>query len=129
MALTSKEKKAKTKYRNSVKGQESSKRYYLANKDKHNKNSRKIHLKLTFGITLEEYDELFARQNGSCAICNMPQSELKRRLAVDHNHITGKIRGLLCFRCNASIGKFGDDPELLEKAISYLREYDNSDSV
>lgn len=124
MASTKAQLKAKRKYRASVKGIKAAKDYYESNKEKHAKRSRSIHLRINFGLTMEDYEKLFTAQNGCCAICGAPQSELKRRLAVDHNHITGQIRGLLCFRCNASIGKFGDDPEMLLKAVSYLKDYD-----
>lgn len=60
-------------------------------------------LKSKFGITLEQYDEMFENQNGVCAICGLVDAT-GRRLAVDHNHETGKIRGLLCVGCNARLG-------------------------
>src|SRR6476469_6189244 len=61
---------------------------------------RKSHLKRTYGITFEEYDFMLDRQNGVCAICKGVHG---RRLAVDHNHETGKVRGLLCGSCNAAL--------------------------
>jgi hypothetical protein len=84
-------------------------------------------LKHEYGITLLEYEALFAKQNGVCAICQQPEKTLDkksnspRRLAVDHCHITDKIRGLLCFECNTGIGKFGDNPQLIERAANYVR--------
>ncbi len=72
-----------------------------------------------FGITSIEYDEILKRQNNVCAICNKI-SESGRRLAVDHDHDSGMVRGLLCGKCNRGIGLFDDNPETLEKAISYL---------
>lgn len=83
-------------------------------------------LQRNFGISLNEYIEKFNNQNGGCAICGNVEtsingrSKLTRRLAVDHNHITGKIRDLLCFRCNATLGKLNEDLELLEKIKVYL---------
>jgi hypothetical protein len=79
---------------------------------------RKANLK-TFGLTVAEYDQMLVAQNNVCAICSNTCSSGKR-LAVDHCHITGKIRGLLCRRCNQSIGKFHDDPVLIQKAVDYL---------
>ena len=75
-----------------------------------------------YGITLEEYNERFAEQGGKCAICDLHQSELKNALAVDHDHETMVIRGLLCISCNSGIGKLGDNIEGLERALNYLRE-------
>lgn len=68
-------------------------------------------------ITEEAYRVLYDAQGGKCAICG---SFDERRLAVDHNHITGQIRGLLCFKCNIGLGWFKDDPVFLEKAVGYL---------
>ena len=77
-------------------------------------------LKRHFDITLEHYRTLERAQNGLCKICNNKCSSGKR-LAVDHNHITGKIRGLLCHNCNTGIGKFKDSENLLQSAINYLK--------
>lgn len=82
-----------------------------------NKNNK---LKKAYGITIDEYNKLFNLQDGCCAICNRHQTELTRNLAVDHNHITGEIRGLLCSNCNTGIGNLRDDVNLLERAIEYL---------
>jgi hypothetical protein len=74
-----------------------------------------------YDITLDMYDELLARQGGGCAICGAAQSDKgKRSLSVDHNHATGEVRGLLCYRCNVGIGMFQDEPTLLSAAIRYL---------
>ena len=83
---------------------------------------RQNHLKRKFGITLAEYDVLFESQKGLCAVCGNPELSFngRRRLAVDHDHVSGKIRGLLCFKCNRAIGGFNDDPSLLTKAANYL---------
>lgn len=78
-------------------------------------------LKILYGITPEQYDEIFRRQAGSCAICRQKQEDLNVRLGVDHDHKTGRIRGLLCGRCDLSIGKFEDNVELLEAAMVYLK--------
>ena len=80
-------------------------------------------LKAKYGIGLKEYEEMFQKQNGLCAICLKPQDGAKR-LAVDHCHETLKVRGLLCFDCNTSIGKFNHDIELLDRAINYLKNYE-----
>jgi hypothetical protein len=75
-----------------------------------------------YGITLEDYNQMFADQNGCCAICGVHQVEVKTRLAVDHCHETGVVRGLLCKRCNMGLGYFDDCAENLAKAIIYLQE-------
>ncbi len=74
-----------------------------------------------YGITLDDYNKMFAEQEGKCSICGTHQCATGRALAVDHDHETGKVRGLLCSNCNTALGKFNDDVELLKKAIDYLR--------
>lgn len=74
-------------------------------------------------MTYERYLEMLEKQNRCCAICNDPQETLTRNLSVDHNHITGKVRGLLCDKCNFAIGYFKESKLLLEKAINYLEMY------
>jgi hypothetical protein len=73
-----------------------------------------------YGLTLERWNEMFAYQEGKCAICGTHQDQLKLELAVDHCHKTGKVRGLLCVRCNRAIGLMEDNPELLHSAIVHL---------
>lgn len=75
--------------------------------------------KWRFKITHEEYKSISKEQNHVCAICGGIDNG--RSLAVDHNHSTGYIRGLLCRRCNQGIGSFGENIELLQKAILYLQ--------
>jgi len=74
-----------------------------------------------YGITAEQYNALVEKQHGACAICSLPCSS-GRRLSVDHDHRSGKIRGLLCVNCNQSIGKFKDNPALLDRAAAYLEK-------
>lgn len=76
-----------------------------------------------YGLTVEDYDKLFEDQNGRCAICKSDSFDKRRKaLAVDHDHVTNKIRGLLCRRCNQAIGAFQDNPDLLRKAATYLEK-------
>lgn len=85
-------------------------------------------LKKKFGITKNEYDLLLIKQKYRCAICgklNKEASTNNKSLAVDHDHTTGQIRGLLCTRCNPGLGFFNDDTNLLRKAITYLRKVQN----
>ena len=83
------------------------------------------------GITRDEFDTLYARQQGKCAICltllkrpwNKPTKDGKLHIvAIDHNHQTGTVRGLLCRNCNLGLGSFRDDLWRLKNAISYLEE-------
>lgn len=81
---------------------------------------RATRLKRVYGISVEDYDRLLVKQDGRCAICGDLPGE--RLLDVDHCHQSGAVRGLLCVRCNTSIGKFDDDPVLLRSALTYLSE-------
>ena len=72
-----------------------------------------------YGMEAEDYEEMFRRQGGVCAICGEPPTG--KDLAVDHCHTSGDVRGLLCTRCNIGLGYFKDDEERLKKAIAYLR--------
>lgn len=76
-----------------------------------------------YGITFETYNQLLQLQDESCSICGVHQTELKKRLCVDHCHTTSEVRGLLCSNCNTALGKFKDDIKLLTKAIKYLQQH------
>ena len=105
------------------------KKYYLKNRDKILKqrkdtgSHRNTMLKSKYGITLEDYNKMLLAQNSLCAICGKRDTRNKSmpNLAVDHCHQTGKVRGLLCDRCNFSLGGFEDNINLLNKAIEYLK--------
>jgi len=82
-------------------------------------------LQKMFGISLDDYYDILEKQNSVCAICGKPESVKDnngktRSLAVDHDHATGEIRGLLCTNCNKALGHIQDSPALLQKAIAYL---------
>jgi hypothetical protein len=84
-------------------------------------------LRRVYGITLAEYNELFEAQGGVCALCKkgestkrMKKGEGRERLAVDHCHDTGRVRGLLCFKCNTAIGSLGDTEEDAQRVVDYL---------
>jgi hypothetical protein len=79
---------------------------------------RRLRLKNRFGISLENYDALLAKQEGACAIC---KKKFARSLCVDHCHTTGLIRGLLCNKCNRGMGFFEDDAARIRAAIVYLK--------
>lgn len=81
--------------------------------------------RLGINISLDDYDIMYKAQNGKCAICENPTGNSKSyRLHVDHNHVTGQIRKLLCSKCNVGIGLFGEDINLLLKTIEYLKYYE-----
>ena len=73
-----------------------------------------------YGLEPEQYKEMHKAQQGKCAICK-EEPKTKRGLHVDHDHETGKVRGLLCHGCNVALGSFKEDVTLLNKAIEYLR--------
>lgn len=125
-------------HRHPEKYKEKRRQWYLANKDRHaermaewyasNKGTaREIGfrngLKRKFGITIEQYDAMLQAQRGRCAICHRAQEDFARRFAVDHDHDTGVVRGLLCSQCNPGLGAFLDNEFILESAIEYLRKH------
>jgi len=81
---------------------------------------RKAQLKRNYKITPEDYQRMFDSQLGVCRICQQPESEKREYLSIDHDHATGKVRGLLCHDCNLGLGKFKDDTKRLQMAIIYL---------
>ena len=82
---------------------------------------RKSKFKNQYGITLEQYDKMLANQNGGCAICGAKTpSNRTKYFAIDHCHATGKVRGLLCMKCNRGLGLFNDRTDLLKSASNYL---------
>jgi hypothetical protein len=88
----------------------------------HKAEAKNHHLQDNFGISLKQYNELFDLQQGCCAICGAHQTKLSKALAVDHDHETGEIRGLLCSGCNFILGHAKDDIGVLANAIKYLEE-------
>jgi hypothetical protein len=90
---------------------------------------RAYKLKIKFGVTLDDYNKMFEAQNGVCAICGKPETSVDWRtknikyLAVDHDHQTGKVRGLLCSKCDRGIGYFDEERDLFYKVINYLNKY------
>lgn len=108
---------------NPEKAKEKDRRRRLANPNL----DREKDLKRHFGITLQQYDEMFLAQDGVCAICKHPESvrynknsDKIKRLAVDHCHETGKIRGLLCTRCNPAVGYMQNDPFRAQSLFGYI---------
>ncbi len=107
----------------------------IRDKEKHQRRKqvvREQRLQKSFGISLKDYEEMYFNQNGLCKICNKPEtakqsnSDGVRMLAVDHNHITNKVRGLLCTSCNIILGHAKDNTIILENAIEYLKHHNEN---
>lgn len=98
---------------------QSSRRYVARHGEAGRAKSRGQHLK-RFGITLADEERMLAQQGGACAICRTAFEKTKAK-HVDHDHQTGRVRGLLCVRCNLGLGFFKDNEQRLLSAIEYLR--------
>ncbi len=91
----------------------------------------RLHLARKFKMTVEQYNAMLEAQGGVCKICSL-KCGMRRKgrsipvmpLSVDHDHVTGKIRGLLCGKCNSAIGFFRENTGIMEKAIAYLKGFD-----
>jgi hypothetical protein len=98
-------------------------------KQNHPEGAMDAHRQKKYGITPEQFHSLILKQNNCCAICGKPETIKWRgkikKLAIDHNHDTGKIRGLLCHFCNVGIGQFRDSLPLLQKAMDYIKLHDS----
>ena len=105
-------------YKKSVKGKLAEEKYRMSHKKMINKRIWKRNLKIRYGITEDNYKELLKKQVGKCAICDKKEAILN----IDHNHKTGRVRGLLCGSCNRALGLMKDNAEFLVKAIDYLKE-------
>lgn len=95
-------------------------RWIRENPDKFRRNMRRSVLKRKYGLTEDDYSQILIAQNGRCPICQADLAETS--VAVDHCHKTGRVRGILCHRCNRTIGLFADDPSRLRAAVAYLRK-------
>lgn len=104
-------------------GVEAQKRYRENNLQKTKQMSRKNHIKRKFGLSIEEYESILNSQNKVCAVCQ-EKCHTGYNLAVDHNHKTGKIRGLLCKNCNTAIGLLKENIQVIENVIIYLSFYE-----
>lgn len=140
--------KAKATYRKSAKkwrevhiekSRENCKRYYEKNKVKINTSKKLLYasspeyrkkineqrIKSVYDLSPEQYQILVEVQNGVCAVCKIPQKNRKSsQLFVDHEHKTGRIRGLLCHKCNVAIGFIKEDITVALNIINYLKQYD-----
>ena len=96
--------------------------YRQIHHDKILQQARDGNLRNKYGLTPEQFHSMLAAQDGVCSICKQPDKQ-GIRLAVDHNHDTGEVRGLLCGNCNKAIGLMRDSPAILFRAIEYLNSY------
>ncbi len=131
MTLSRKEQSRKYYLKNYKRQKELGKKYYQKNKDKINEKMKKYNkenpekrknaiLKNVYGITLDQYNQMFEKQKGKCAICKRHQKDLTRTLCVDHNHKTKKVRGLLCLTCNTDVSVVENR---LKEMLKYLNKY------
>jgi hypothetical protein len=116
-------------YANTPKAKAQRKVYWLAHRDEAAARCRRNNLRGLYGLTPEKVNELFDQQNGVCAICEhsllRPAPTTKKTAwtaHVDHDHISGRVRGLLCHHCNCGLGNFTDNVFILQQAIQYLKE-------
>ncbi len=130
-------------YKNIEDNRKNSKKYYYAHKEKINKCSNQYYRDhrekelrrmkqrylckgkeelfiSKYGLSYNEWKELWYAQDGRCVVCDKFFAETKD-ICVDHDHKTGKVRSLLCKRCNIGIGLFDDDPKLFENVMEYLK--------
>jgi Recombination endonuclease VII len=99
-------------------------RLYVASRKEHFAHYEFVRgLRRHYGITVEQYNEMFNRQAGCCAMCGTHQSKFKNRLHVDHDHETKQIRSLLCTKCNPLIGYADESIDRLQQAIDYLIKF------
>jgi hypothetical protein len=105
-----------------MKKKEQDARYYRENYDRIRSQLNWAHIKRRYGITRDQYEEMFDAQNHCCAICHRHANEFKQALHVDHNHETGQVRGLLCFPCNTRLGVL-ENTDWRAEAESYLSSW------
>ena len=103
------------------------KHLYVLNREKILKENQESRWLRKYGLSATSYYRLLASQGGKCAICG--RLSLNKLLAVDHNHITGEVRGLLCQNCNTGLGQFSESPEMLDRAAEYLRAWEKEQGL
>lgn len=114
--------------KNKAKVREHNQRNYERHRDAHIAASRRYHLKTKFGLSLDDFDQKLREQGGLCAVCRQPETTIRRgerkSLDVDHNHTTGKVRGLLCSACNTALGLLREDPLRIRALAVYIEHYE-----
>lgn len=97
--------------------------HYARNRSEILAKTRAYNIKKNYGLTQAQIDEMFKSQGGLCKICKgLPDVGRWKKLHIDHDHRTGKVRGLICMKCNHGLGSFADSIESLKSAIKYLEE-------
>lgn len=99
------------------------KEWYKQNKKKHSETARKSHLMRKFGMTVDQYNEIFLKQNSKCYICHVNKPGGNGYWHLDHNHITNQVRKILCHNCNMLVGHSKENVAILHKTILYLQEH------
>lgn len=88
----------------------------------HDRDNEDRRMRRRFGMSLEEYEEMSSHQDGKCLVCGGVNSD-GAKLAIDHCHVSGRIRGLLCRKCNVALGLLGENPDTIQKLKEYLETY------
>ena len=102
------------------------KEYYNHHKEEISSQKKEYHLMIKYGLSMSDFNNLLLAQNNRCAICNEPLDLTNSyRIHIDHNHLTGKVRGILCNKCNLAIGLLRDNPEYTKRATEYLERNNN----
>jgi hypothetical protein len=118
MALTRAQISRRYKQRHKAKVAERLRSWRARNPDKVRVYNQHGHRKAKYGLTRKQFETLLLQQHNTCALCSISFTEAK--LTVDHNHITGRVRALLCQSCNTMLGQSGDSPARLRAAAAYL---------
>lgn len=114
------------KRRNSEKCRTDRHRHYLRHKEKEIGSALTYHYRSKYGLTPEKHKQMFVDQKYKCAVCGVPDSSLTRQLHVDHNHKTGRVRGLLCHICNTVVVRTVENfNSLIPLAVKYLEDYND----
>lgn len=96
-------------------------------RNRHKERLQKEAVCRSVGLAINDYEKMLIAQDNKCAICRCEETRVLKgkvmRLCIDHDHETGRIRGLLCHNCNSGLGKFGDNPDLLTLAVIYLMDF------
>ena len=122
---TEKEREYQRQYR--LRNKEKRKQYSKDHHDNHPDARRSMVYRNTYGITVENYNEMLTKQNNVCAVCKNPEvishniTKKPKRLSIDHDHKTGQVRGLLCHRCNVFLGNYEELKNLISEFEGYLQ--------
>ena len=99
-------------------------KYYALHPERYSGKTRRWRLLKAYGLTPADYDRMLAEQDGRCLLCKAEESDsYGRRFYIDHDHLNGVVRGLLCGACNMGIGQLKDDPALMRAAAAYVERY------